>query len=216
MLSDSEELVEDKTAMIDLTKKNLTTDDLISVAQQLMIEKHTVVYLRDNVITSQGVTILIDALLNSCTTLKHLNLSNNCISDLGVAFLARTFLLNNVTLKYLHLGSNCITDFGIEHLFEVLDKNTTLTDLLLNDNEITDKGVQHLTNLLKNEETQLKHLDIQLNKSISDSSVELFINIIPLNQLLEKVNLSRCNLTSRGKSKFLQAIVERKDFELII
>lgn len=209
MLSDSEELVEDKTAMIDLTKKNLTTDDLISVAQQLMIEKHTVVYLRDNVITSQGVTILIDALLNSCTTLKHLNLSNNCISDLGVAFLARTFLLNNVTLKYLHLGSNCITDFGIEHLFEVLDKNTTLTDLLLNDNEITDKGVQHLTNLLKNEETQL-------NKSISDSSVELFINIIPLNQLLEKVNLSRCNLTSRGKSKFLQAIVERKDFELII
>jgi Ran GTPase-activating protein (RanGAP) involved in mRNA processing and transport len=60
-----------------------------------MNKQYTIVYLQDNVITSQDITILADVLLNNSTKLKDLWLNNNCVSDLGVQTIARTFLLNN-------------------------------------------------------------------------------------------------------------------------
>jgi len=154
-----------------------------------MHKQCSILQLQGNAITSQGIIILIDALLNNSTTLQDLWLSNNCISDVGVQTLTSTFLLNNLTLKQLHLGSNCITDRGIQYLAEMLKSNCTLTDLWLYNNQITDQGVQNLTYILKTGNRNLKHLDLQWNKSITDWSINSFVNMLEQNRILGRLNL---------------------------
>jgi Ran GTPase-activating protein (RanGAP) involved in mRNA processing and transport len=181
-----------------------------------MYKQCSILQLQGNAITSQGIIILIDALLNNSTTLQDLWLSNNCISDLGVQTLTTTFLLNNLTLKQLHLGSNCITDNGVQHLAEMLKSNYTLTDLWLYNNQITDQGAQNLIKVLKSDNRTLKHIDLQWNKSITDLSINSIVNMLGSNRILERINLRKCSLSIASKMQLLQAVAERKDFKLII
>jgi Ran GTPase-activating protein (RanGAP) involved in mRNA processing and transport len=180
-----------------------------------MHKQCSILQLQGNAITSQGIIILIDALLNNSIALQDLWLSNNFISDLGVQILTSKFLLNNSTLKQLHLGSNCITDRGVQYSSEMLKSNYTLTDLWLYNNQITDQGVQNLANILKTGNRNLKHLDLQWNKSLTDSSINSFVNMLEQNRILGQLNLRKCNLSIAGKMQLLQAVVERKDFKLI-
>ncbi|CAF2958853.1 unnamed protein product [Rotaria sp. Silwood2] len=165
----------------------------------MMNTQCTILQLHGNAITSQGIMILVDALLHNNTTLKDLWLSNNCVSDLGVQTLTRTFLANDSTLMQLHLGSNCITDRGVQYLAEILKRNRTLTDLWLYNNQIGDQGVQLLANVLLNDNCNLKHLDLQWNKLVTDSSVNSLVKMLERNRSLERLNLRKCNLSVTEK-----------------
>ncbi len=135
---------------------------------------------------------------------------------MGVQNLTQKFLLNNSTLKQLHLGSNCITDRGVQYLAEMLKTNGTLTDLWLYNNQIADEGVEYLADILRNNNRILKHLDLQWNKLVTDSSVASLVIMLDRNRVLERLNLRKCNLSVAGKMQLLQAIAERKDFKLIV
>jgi len=207
---------DDSSSTMDFSQQKLTDRNLTNLTQKLMNKQCTILQLQGNAITSHGITILVDALLNNSITLKDLWLSNNCISDLGVQTLTSTFLSHNSTLKQLHLGSNCITDRGVQYLAEMLEQNTTLSDLWLYNNEITDIGVRDLAYTIMEENRHLKHLDLQWNKSITDSSINSLVNMLEHNRILARLNLRKCNLSITGKMQLLQAVAEKKDFKLII
>lgn len=212
-----EKLNEDlSNSTIDFSQQKLTDYDLTNITREIFDKKCTILQLHGNTITSHGINILVDALLNNSTTLQDLWLSNNCISDLGVQTLTDKFLCQNSIIKHLHLGSNCITDQGILYLMDVLQKNSTLTDLWLYNNQITDKGVQCLMNIFKKGNRKLKHLDLQWNKLITDSSINSILYMLEYNSCLERLNLRKCNLSMTGKMKLLQSVIDRKNFKLII
>lgn len=201
---------------MDFSQKKVTDQHMSNIAQKLMNKSCTILQLQGNSITSQGISILLDALTNNSKTLKDLWLSNNCICDLGVQILVESFLNSNSTIKHLHLGSNCITDSGVGYLVNVLEYNNSLTDLWLYNNQITDRGVRHLLSIFDEDNTSLKHLDLQWNKLITDLSVNLFVKILQRNRSLERLNLRKCNISINGKMQLLQAVAEKKDFKLII
>ncbi|CAF1025265.1 unnamed protein product [Adineta steineri] len=203
-------------SIIDFSQQNITDRSLTNIIQKMMNKNYSVIQLQGNVITSQGITDLIQVLLHNSTTLIDLWLSNNCISDLGVETLFNSYLSTNPTLKQLHLGSNCIGDRGVEYITCMLAENRKLTDLWLYNNNITDNSARKLTNVLRQVNRTLKHLDLQWNKSITDSSVECFVIMLKCNQTLERLNLRKCGLSINGKMQLLQAVAEKKDFKLYI
>lgn len=201
---------------MDLSHQKLTDRDLPTIIDKLGNKSYLSLQLQGNAITSQGITIITDSLLKNFSTLQDLWLSNNCISDVGVQTLTRTFLSNNRVLKQLHLGSNCITDQGVQYLAGLLRSNVPLTDLWLYNNQITDEGVQHLTHALRTENRNLKHLDLQWNKAISDPSADAFGEMFNRNRTLIRLNLRKCSLSMEGKIDLLQNAAVKKDFKLII
>ncbi|UJR32433.1 hypothetical protein I4U23_019895 [Adineta vaga] len=181
-----EKLIENETDLIiDYSQQKITDRYLTALIPQIINKQCIILQLQSNAITSQGILICIKC----------------------VEILIDKFLRNSTTLHHLHLGSNCITDRGIFNLVEMLKRNRTLTDLWLYDNQITDRGVNHLANTLKNENRNLKHLDLQWNRQVTDSCVESLANMFERNQILERLNLRKCNLTMADNSNALYHVV---------
>ncbi|CAF4190867.1 unnamed protein product, partial [Adineta steineri] len=150
-------------SLIDLERQFLTNHDMNIVAEQAVINKQcTILYLPNNRIASQGVSILARALHDN-TSLERLDIFSNCVGDVGVASLAQVLAENNSTLKSLKLGWNRITDKGVGYLAEMLKKNRTLIELSLPWNRISDKGVKQLADALTKHNTTLKKLSLDLN-----------------------------------------------------
>jgi Ran GTPase-activating protein (RanGAP) involved in mRNA processing and transport len=98
----------------------------------------------------------------------------------------------------------------------MLKANGTLTDLWIYNNQITDQGVIYLSGILKNGNRSLKHLDLQWNKLVTDSSVKALVNMLEHNRILERLNFRKCSLSVAGKMQLLKEIEGRKDFKLIV
>jgi len=54
------------------------------------------------------------------------------------------------------------------------------------------------------------------NKSISDSTVNALVDMLKLNQSLQKLDVDECNLTDLAETKLREIVQSKKDFELII
>jgi Ran GTPase-activating protein (RanGAP) involved in mRNA processing and transport len=199
---------------IDLSFHQLTDHDMEIVVKQAIVEKEcTVLLLHDNLITSEGVTIIANALHNN-TTLQELNLWNNRASDIGVNALARALSDNNSALRSLGLGQNGITDVGARDLAEMLKINTKLTRLWLFYNEIGDQGVQLLADALARNNQSLQWLDLRLNKSVTDSSFDSLVLILKQNRSLKKFWMEYCNLSRPVKAKLRETGQEKEDFDM--
>ena len=202
--------------IVDFSHQKLVDRDLPDLIDKLSNKSCLSLQLQGNAITSQGINILADSLLKNFSNLHDLWLSNNCISDGGVLILVRTFLSKNSTLKQLHLGSNCITDKGVAYLTDWLRSNSSLTDLWLYNNQITNSGARCLAHVLRARNRHLKHLDLQWNKSITDTGAYAFINMLADNTILERLNLRKCNLSTEVKMKLLKLGSENEELKLII
>ncbi|CAF0748052.1 unnamed protein product [Rotaria sp. Silwood1] len=199
---------------IDLSKQQLLDRDIETIIKQGLIEKQcTRLDLGYNLITSKGASILADALKNN-TTLEELDFHNNRLSDLGVYSLAKVLSSNNSILKALGLGSNGITDNGVEHLAEMLKTNRTITWLALAGNQIGDYGVKLLANTLAHQNTSLLVLSLHVNKSISDTSVDIIIDMLQHNKSLKKLWIQDCNISEDGKLKLRDAAKIKQGFSL--
>ncbi len=108
---------------IDFSHQKLLDRDLTNVIEQISNKRYSILQLQCHSTTSQGLSLLVDALVSRSTTTEYLWLGNNCISDLGVQTLACIFLFNNTTLKQLHLGSSYITNQGVRCLVDMLKSN---------------------------------------------------------------------------------------------
>ena len=201
-------------SLINLERQSLTDQDIPMVIQQAMVEKQcTMLRLSNNEIKSHGVSLLADALHNN-TTLMGLYIFGNKVTDQGVISLTRVLSMKDSTLKALSLGGNDITDEGAGHLANMLRTNTTLIDLCLPCNHISDHGVQLLANALIHDNKSLKRLSLDLNKLVSDSSIDTLVDVINQNQSLAAVSVVDCKLSNAGKTRLRDAAKLQKNLKL--
>ena len=201
---------------INLSQEQLVDQDIPIIIEQAIENKQcTILDLTGNEITSEGAVLLADV-LNKNVTLKELILYNNRLDDKGVRCLAFELSINNSTLKQLNLGFNEITDNGAQHLAQMLKTNRTLTHLWLHQNHIGDRGIQILAGVLARQNWSLQILTLFSNKFLSDLSVPAIIDMLQLNQSLQKLDINDCNFTDMGEVKLQEAIQSKKDFQLII
>ena len=182
------------------------------VVQEAMVQKQcTQLYLSENRITSEGVSVLANGLQNN-KTLEQLYLYGNRIFDLGVASLTRS--INDSALKTLSLGFTGITDKSVQSLSEMLKTNRTLTHLLLSNNEIGNRGVRILAHVLIHHNTSLERLDIDLNTAVNDLSVDYLVAVLKYNRVLEGLNVSNCSLSESSKRKLRKIKELNEEFSL--
>lgn len=199
---------------VDLSKQQLLDRDMETIVKQALIDKQcTRLDLGYNAITSLGASILADALKQN-TTLEELDFHNNRVSDVGVRSLANVLSSNTSVVKALGLGSNGITDKGAEHLAEMLKTNRSITWLALAGNQISDHGVKLLANTLIHQNSSLLVLSLHVNKSISDASVDVIIDMLQHNKSLKKLWIQDCNISPEGKTKLREAATLKQNFSL--
>jgi len=206
----------ESSSSMNLAQEQIVDHDIPIIIEQAIVSKQcTRLDLTNNEITFEGVILLANALDNN-STLTELNLYNNRINDKGVRALAFELSINNSTLKKLNLGFNEITDDGAQHLAQMLKTNRTLTHLWLQKNHITNRGLELLAGMLARHNWSLELLSLASNKSISDSTVNALVDMLKLNQSLQKLDVDECNLTDLAETKLREIVQSKKDFELII
>ena len=199
-----------------LIGKRYTEDDMDIIVEQIITGKSCrALFLRESGVTSHGANIIANALYNN-TTLERLFISHNKIGDEGAKVLANVLADdNNVTLKQLCLSYNGITDVGIDYLAAMLESNKTLTHLWLASNNITDQGFQRLAEVLTNKNRKLQLLSLEWNKTCSDTTGNIFIEMLTKNQSLTSLNLASCKLSRKALKQLKTVAHTKKNFELI-
>jgi Ran GTPase-activating protein (RanGAP) involved in mRNA processing and transport len=199
---------------IDLRKEKIIDSDMEFVIKEALINKQcTMLWLTDNQLSSQSISTLASALHNN-TTLEGLSLCRNGITDTDVLHLTRALSNNKSKLNRLALTSNDITDEGAQYLADMLKTNRSLTQLWLGFNKITDHGVQIMTDILAHHNKTLHVLSLSWNNLVTDSSVDLFIDMLGYNETLRTVCLSNCSLSGTSKIKLREATKLHKEFYL--
>lgn len=161
---------------IDLSCLNLIDEDIsIIIKKVIKKKKFTSLSLASNRITANGLQRLIDV------------------------------LKKNKNITHLILSSNPIGDQGIKHIIELIKNNQTLYHLSLNDTEITDRGVEMITTTLGSNLTSLRCLDLRSNRGITDSSVDVLLQMVEQNQTLSACRLDNCSLSEHAKDKLREA-----------
>ena len=156
----------------DLSNMNLTDDDIpVILRKAIKKKKLTTLSLAKNEITANGIRILVDG------------------------------LKTNKTLTHIFLSSNPIGDEGIGYVLELIRNNRSLNLLSLADTEITDRGVKMIVDVLGSDSTSLRCLDLRSNKFITDSSVDVILQMADQNQILSTCRLNDCGLSEQGKEK---------------
>ena len=201
---------------LNLDQMELFDRDMEYVVEQVISKRWTKLCLSINKISSEGASILVNAVRNP-SMLEELYLDHNRISDLGVQLLAQAISNNNNTkLKVLYLGSNSINYEGAFHLGEMLKANKTLRRLNLSENNLGDQGVQLLANALSYPNRSLLQLDLNSTKLADHSTVNSLIDMLRNNGSLEKLRLCNCNLSETHKLKLRDAAKLKQYFVLIL
>jgi hypothetical protein len=203
-----------KNSQVNLDKQNLNDQDMEIVVQEAIINRQCQkLSLENNQITSQGALTIANA-LNFNHNLEELMLYHNHLSDVGVHHLSKALSMNNSILKILGLGSNGITDNGIQYLAQMIRTNQSLIVLGLVFNEITDQGVRILADAILHSNTNLQILHLSKNKSITDTSVNILIEMLKRNHSLNELWMQNCDLSENGKQKLRQLIRSKRNFRL--
>lgn len=182
--------------IMNLSAMNLTDSDMPFIIQKAFQDnrtKCTGLILRDNGMTSDGVKMLIDALLAERTKLKALSLSNN--SKIG--------------------------DEGIEHLVRLFKKNRSINFLALPNIGMTDYGVRLLANLLCEIEPDsrcppIEKLYISFNKSITDESTKAVVQILEQNRTLKVLSVVQCSFSEEARQVLKVAAANRTKKKFIL
>ena len=185
------------TGILNLCSMNITDSDLPSIIQRAFPDgskKCTGLVLRDNALTVDGVRMIVDAIIASPASLKHLNLSSN--PDIG--------------------------DAAIEHIVRLLRKKRSIVFLALPQTGITDRGVKLLADVLCGNDPEatnppsLEKLYISFNKGITDESIDPFLQIIEQNKGLKVCGIEHCSLTEDAYQQLQEAVtkLKKKKFSL--
>ncbi len=157
-------------------------------------------------IKTDGLAIIIEALINSDCVIERLYLSGNNFNS-NDAYLLADLLKNNTKIKYLFVGTNHLQDKGAVILSEALRQNKTLKELGLNSNNIGDLGSisilkaiesnPNITSLNFGYSPSTKVLQAEGNK-ISDRGAKVIGEFLTNNQTLQRLDLRKNHLTEIG------------------
>lgn len=180
----------DIIGIMNLSSMNLTDHDIPMIIERAFHDKHKKFFglnLRDNALTSDGVKMLVDALIKLRATVKYLCLSDN--SNIG--------------------------DAGIEHLTRLLRKSRTMIFLAVPNTGITDRGVRILADTLCGFDADsscapLEKLYISFNKSITDESLIPVLQIIEQNRTLKVLSVQHCSFSNKARQLLRQVGTKMK------
>ncbi|KAJ3075222.1 hypothetical protein HDU98_008829 [Podochytrium sp. JEL0797] len=141
----------------------------------------------------------IAAVLESNTSIAHLDLSNNFIEG-GGASIGRSLQINR-TLLHLDLTNNKLALQGGAEIAEMLAFNGTLQTLILKGNALGDKEATLLAEGLK-QNSSLQVLDLSYNKIGDLGSIAIGAGLVS-NDSLKELNMAWNEIRVRGANGFL-------------
>ncbi|CAF0982647.1 unnamed protein product [Adineta ricciae] len=199
----------DNSSILNLDRWILIDEDMRANIYQLwnMDDLYTGLVLDHNHITPSG-SLLLAEILSVKSRLTLLSLSYNNISDEGVHALAKTLSNERSSLSELYLGCNGITDVGANHIAQMLTKNKSITHLYLFGNRITDSGLQILAEAIEKYNSTIQVLSLDSQECITNESIDYLLQMIRNHPSLEKLYLTDCNLSQKGKER-----LSKNDFD---
>ena len=174
----------DVTGVMNFSSMNLSDRDIPMVIQRAFGQKKKKCFgliLRGNALTSEGIRILVDSLLDLRPKLKYLSFADN--PDIG--------------------------DDGIVHLTRLLQTSRSMDFLAVPNTGITDRGVRILADTLCDIDTgspcaPLEKLYLSFNKLITDESVAAILQIIEKNRTLKLLAIRCCGLSDKVRRRLRQ------------
>jgi hypothetical protein len=150
-----------------------------------------VIYLSWNKITSVGVRALVDSGVEAVKILSVLSLMHNPLTSEGASILADALRRNAMPcLKVLHLDGCSIEDDGFVALLSALEQNSSLQILNLRGNNIGEHGFMALAESLPNIKV-LQQISLEANGSF-ESILPLLLEGFRKNTSLVKVSIDQC------------------------
>jgi Ran GTPase-activating protein (RanGAP) involved in mRNA processing and transport len=161
---------------LNLMSKKIRDEDVELIADAVIKRKRlTNLNLYCTTLTLKGVKLLASALPGS--SIRILDLSYNFLTEESIKVISQSILTGNSRLRTLHLGGN---SFGTEGLVSLLD-------------------------VLRNKNTNLKHLDLS-GCNLGDVGMDL-LSSLRSESFIKILDLSRNNITNRG-AYFIARIIE--------
>lgn len=160
-----------KVEKLNLQSNRLTERGSLHILKNLDSTNLREINLADNRIGSNSVKTLIDILLDSKNSIKHLNLDSTGLNQTDVILLCSSLEYNHIITK-LSLAKNNISDQAAQALGVMIEKNNKIKILDLHWNRIRTAGAVEFFNGLKKNDT-LKQLDLSWNSMGRDSSLEI-------------------------------------------
>ena len=157
-------------------------------------------------LSDSGATSIAEAIKVN-KTLTSLDLSNNRISDAGATSIAEAIKVNK-SLIHLKLFGNGVSDAGATSIAEVIKVNETLTFLDLSNNRISDEGATSLAEAIEVSKT-LTHLKL-FGNVISDAGATSIAEVVKVNETLTFLDLSNNRISDEGATSIAEAIEVNK------
>ena len=147
-------------------------------------------------IGNTGAQIVCNLLCNSNVSIKNLDISNNEISDEGM-FAISDCLRNSYTLQRLNISRNIISCKGAKELADAIQINFRLQSLNISSCNIPDDGLVVVSNCIKKKGNFIA-LNLSHNKITSKGVIKEVAEIIQVNTMLLKLDISYCGIPDDG------------------
>jgi Ran GTPase-activating protein (RanGAP) involved in mRNA processing and transport len=173
--------------VVNLCHKNLSSIDLIRMAEQFTIEStvHTL-RLGFNDFGDAGAKTVAN-LLNRYHSITCLDLGFCNIGDIGIESLASHLSLSSCRIEILYLSGNRLTPLGLKHLSNALSTNSSIQRLYLTANEGGPDGAKWIAKGLGSNHS-LTSLTINVNK-MGSAGADAIADMLAKNDSLTHLNL---------------------------
>ena len=153
-------------------------------------------------LTDEDIPFVIKKLLKK-TKYQTLSLASNQLTSQSIEIIVSS-LKSNEKLTHLILSENPLGDSSIEFLCDLIKSSKNLYHISLSDTQLTDVAMKLLVDTLIQNSRSIRCIDLRSNRLITDSSIDLFIQLVENNQTLSACRLDNCGLSEQGKEQLKQ------------
>jgi Ran GTPase-activating protein (RanGAP) involved in mRNA processing and transport len=155
-----------------------------------------------------SIKFVADALADSRSNVRWLNLSACHISDIGAEYLSEALRVNK-TVETLNLDQNDFTNEGVRMLAEALHEVCSpLTWLRLNENKFDDEGAWYLGEALRNNRT-LTTLFVAMNNIGRNGALDI-ADALRSNSALKQLQIGGCHINKTAKDQLRRSWLRNK------
>ena len=149
--------------------------------------------------------------------LKEIDLSFNKITSKGVSILVDSLLQSkNENIIKIYMNSNKLDDNCIEKLGELIRQNRKVTHINIRYNDISDKGIEKLSEYIVGN-VSIKSIDLYGNWNMTDASCNVIKHMVK-SSFISSIGLNSESITGKNKieiEELLQIPIEKREIPLI-
>ena len=146
-------------------------------------------------------------------------LRNNLLTSDGMKLLVQLLINSKINFKYFSFAENPnIGDQGMEYFISLLEYNKSINFVALTNTGITDHSLHLLAKTFSNVKFSfsIEKLYLSFNPLITDQSIESIVIIIQSIPTLQLLSLRNCNLSDTIKKNLKQTLKKFKKTNLIL